>query len=194
MQDNSIIWKPVVGYEGIYEVSNTGLVRSMTRTVPAACLSVKQVKGKLLKPWYSSGYAFVGLGDALGGRTKKSAKVHRIVMMAFSPIQNTEKMDVNHKDGDKTNNRLDNLEWCTRGENIKHSYDKLGRKGALTGRFGRLNHNSKPVIGRPLSGGTAVHFDSTADAGRCLGIYQQGVASAAAGKFKSYKGYAWSYA
>ena len=53
---------------------------------------------------------------------QKRALVHRLVLSTFNPIENMENYDVNHKNGDKLDNRLDNLEWCTRSENIKHSY------------------------------------------------------------------------
>lgn len=54
---------------------------------------------------------------------QKQALVHRLVLSTFSPIENMELYDVNHKNGDKLDNRLENLEWCTRSENIKHSYE-----------------------------------------------------------------------
>lgn len=54
---------------------------------------------------------------------QKQALVHRLVLSTFNPIENMENYDVNHKNGDKLDNRLENLEWCTRSENIKHSYE-----------------------------------------------------------------------
>ena len=54
---------------------------------------------------------------------QKQALVHRLVLSTFNPIENMENYDVNHKNGDKLDNRLENLEWCTRAENVKHSYE-----------------------------------------------------------------------
>ena len=68
---------------------------------------------------------------ALDG-TKKTFKVHRLVMMAFSPIENYENLQVNHKDGNKANNHIDNLEWVTPRENQLHAF-KLGLKKAKRG-------------------------------------------------------------
>lgn len=54
--------------------------------------------------------------------TKKTFRVHRLVMMAFNPIDNMENLEVNHIDGNKANNKLSNLEWCTTSENQKHAF------------------------------------------------------------------------
>lgn len=67
--------------------------------------------------------------------SQKQALVHRLVLSTFDPIKNMERYDVNHKNGDKLDNRLENLEWCTRSENIKHSY-KNGLQTKVTNPFG----------------------------------------------------------
>lgn len=79
-----------------------------------------------------SGYKFVGLTNENG---RKHLKIHRLVMMAFRPVEGMDKLQVNHKDGNKANNSLDNLEWCTGLENIRHArktglktYDQHGEK------------------------------------------------------------------
>lgn len=60
---------------------------------------------------------------------KKTFRVHRLVLLAFNPIENNEELEVNHKDGNKRNNRLDNLEWCTSSENQRHAFDNGLNKG-----------------------------------------------------------------
>lgn len=108
------IWKPVVGYENNYAVSNLGRVK---RTASGCGARV----GHVLKanPRGDKGYLSVGLRK---DGNYKSFLVARIVALTF--IHNPEdKPQVNHKDGNKTNNRVDNLEWATNGENAQHAYD-----------------------------------------------------------------------
>ena len=78
---------------------------------------------------------------SLSNGKKRTFRLHRLVMMAFSPIENIDEFEVNHKDGNKLNNRLDNLEWCTSSENQLHAF-KIGlqkaRKGSKSN-FAKLN-------------------------------------------------------
>jgi hypothetical protein len=111
------IWKDVVGWEGLYEVSNIGRVRSVDRYLghPNSPTGAFR-KGKILTP-KSKKYADIHLW-----RNSKyvSTHVHRLVAIAF--IDNPEnKPEVNHRDGNKLNNHISNLEWVTRSENLKHA-------------------------------------------------------------------------
>lgn len=106
----NIVWKPVVGYEGLYEVSNTGLVKSLN------CYNYKEPRlMKLGKR--RDGYLSVGLSK--NNRTKTKT-VHRLVAEAFIPNPNNLEM-VNHKDENRTNNNVENLEWCSRAYNQLYS-------------------------------------------------------------------------
>ena len=102
-------WRPIEGYEGLYEVSNTGQVRSLDRYVKNGHSSYRLQKGRVLSPTKDRyGYLFVIL--TCNGKHKMFL-VHRLVAQAF--ILNPDNLpQVNHKDEDKTNNRVDNLEWC----------------------------------------------------------------------------------
>ena len=102
-------WRPVVGYEGLYEVSNTGRVRSLDRYVRSKSKSYRLQKGSILSPSTSNGYLYVILQAS---QVTRKFRIHRLVAQAFLP--NPDNLpQVNHKDEDKLNNRVDNLEWCT---------------------------------------------------------------------------------
>lgn len=117
------IWKEIEGYEGFYEVSNLGNVRSLDRMVfnPKSGMTLR--KGVSLK--YSKnhkGYKYVGL--TRDGKRSGLKFIHRLVAKAF--IDNPEnKPQVNHIDGNKVNNCANNLEWMTDGENQKHAKDNF---------------------------------------------------------------------
>ena len=108
-------WKPVTGYEGIYEVSNHGRVRSVDRTITCSDGRVRRHKGKNLStPLSRDGYPVVSLYTQ--GRLKKRY-VHSLVAEAFISAR-PEGMEVCHNDGDSTNNHLDNLRYGTRSDNM----------------------------------------------------------------------------
>lgn len=107
-------WRSIEGYEGLYEVSNTGQVRSLDRYVKTCYEAYKLHKGKILSPAKDkNGYLKVHL--CYNGK-HNIIRVHRLVAQAFLP--NPDNLpEVNHKDEDKTNNNVDNLEWCDRKYN-----------------------------------------------------------------------------
>lgn len=111
---DSEIWKPVVGYEGSHEVSDRGKIRSLGRIIPHRNGGTRKYKGKLLKQTkLSNGYMAIRLHVNGVGKTMYA---HRIVLEAFvGPCPDG--METCHKDGDPTNNKLDNLRWDTSSEN-----------------------------------------------------------------------------
>lgn len=105
-------WMPVTNYEGLYEVSNFGRIKSLPRkgsprtTIMQTCLD-------------SNGYEQTAITK---NKKSTSFKIHKLVAIAF--IEKTlTGYEINHKDGNRLNNNASNLEWCTRSENVKHSYD-----------------------------------------------------------------------
>lgn len=121
MNDEAEIWKDVVGYEGLYQVSSFGRVKALPKTKLFSDGRVYNYKEKILK--YStgtSGYPTLHLYSTESVR--ETCMIHRLVAELF--IENPElKETVNHKDGNKENNRTSNLEWNTYQENNKHALD-----------------------------------------------------------------------
>ena len=189
------IWKFIEGYEGIYQISNKGNVRSVARTCADKNGKVKRLRGKAIKPTpNSSGYLRVQLRSA-GGFTRQF--VHRLVAFHFipnsMPIENTV---VNHIDSNFLNNDASNLEWTTYKGNMQHALKKGRlkrteewlanmRKAAVT--------QSKGVIGYdPITGKTFVEFDSIQECGR-NGYDPGSVCECCKGRRKTHKGLAWEY-
>lgn len=128
------IWKDIQGYEGYYQISNYGNVKSLERIVCRKDGVVQVRKERIMSKRVSTdGYYMAKLNV---NNCSKSIAIHRLVAMHFIPNPNN-LPEVNHKDCDRTNNRVDNLEWCTHLDNIKYSW----AKGHYKGRFGEANPN-----------------------------------------------------
>ena len=122
------IWRPVVGYEGLYEVSSYGRVRSLDRYVKGKGESYWLRKGRVLSPIKdTNGYLLINL--CCNGKPK-TINVHRLVAQAFIPNPDN-LLEVNHIDEDKINNRADNLEWCSRKYNINYGSRNIRRRDTL---------------------------------------------------------------
>lgn len=115
------IWKDVVGYEGFYEVSNLGRIRTVRRVVAAPLGRVSRVVEPIIRKQQISTRGYRQLSLCTHGKTKTET-VHRLVAEAFIPKQSG-KDQVNHIDGDKDNNKVSNLEWCDAHENTVHAYE-----------------------------------------------------------------------
>lgn len=113
------IWKEIPCYEGYYEASDEGSIRSVDRKIIHSVKGMANRKGQMLSPKINKyGYCGVTL-NKLGNR--KDFNIHRLIALSFIPnLEN--KPHVNHLDGNKANNNVSNLEWCTQSENIIHAY------------------------------------------------------------------------
>src|SRR6478735_2179147 len=134
------IWKSIEGYEGTYEVSNIGRVRSLDRTRKALNNSVAKVKGQMLVPGKAkSGYFTVSLcKDGKG----KSYTVHQLVAIAFmGHIPNGINNIVDHKDNDKSNNHIDNLQIITQRKNATKDQFRYGRNSQYVGVCWHIGRN-----------------------------------------------------
>ena len=122
---NGEVWRDVISYDGRYQVSNFGRVKSFFDDKPHILKANKVTEGYLRLRLYKSG-------------ASQNCFIHRLVAQAFIPNPE-DKPQVNHIDGDKTNNRVENLEWMTSGENISHAF-KLGLSKVPKG---SKNHSAK---------------------------------------------------
>lgn len=183
------IFKPIIGYEGYYEASNFGRIKSIER-IAFNGMSNHILKSRILKHGIKeNGYLHVCL--CKNGKAKHY-HVHRLVASAFIP--NPEgKPQVNHINGKPSDNRVANLEWVTMKENHRHAYDVLGRPGANTGRFGALNGKSKEVQMISIDGDVIRTFESVMEASRELRVCEASIRSVIYGKSKLCAKHKWRY-
>lgn len=183
----SEIWKDVVGYEGFYQVSNKGNIYSVERKDSIG----RKIGGRILKPTYDK-YGYLQVNLCKNGKLKTIFR-HRLVAEAFIPNQNNY-LEINHKDEVKTNNNVDNLEWCTSKYNANH--------GTRNERVAQAQ--SKRVRGVNIESGETITFNSTREAGRfgygqvavskaCRGVYKSGSTGKVIGDGRTYRGHRWSY-
>ena len=185
------IWKAIEGYEGLYQVSNLGRVRSLDRTVtqhhPETGKDVTYVvHGQIMAPYFNvHGYQCVRLRSENGRRT---FLVHRLVAKAFVPNPNGYDI-VNHKDESRDNNHADNLEWCTQEYNVNYgtSIQRLSES--------HINRSdlSKTVEMLSLDGELLKEFPSAREAARFVGASNSNISRCCRDHSKTCKGYRWRY-
>ena len=157
-------WKPIEGYEGLYEVSNMGRVKSLNYRMTG--------KEGIMKGG-DDGHGYLSVNLWKDGKANKG-KIHRLVAQAF--LENPQNLpEVNHKNEDKTDNRVENLEWCTKQYNIEYS-------------------QAKAVIGINKVSGLIMEFPSQMEASRQTGTKQGHIWGCCNGRRKSAGGFYWHYA
>lgn len=178
------IWKDIEGYEGYYQVSNMGNIKSLARTKRLrnrwGGVNDTQVPEKIISPFMSRGYKRVLLHK---DGEKKKFHIHRLVAKAFVSGY-FDGADVNHKDETKTNNKAENLEWVTRLQNNTHG-TRLKRVA------GKLN---KPVIQMSTTGEEIARYESVAIAAQKIGIRYTNITMVCRGYHNTAGGYRWKYA
>ena len=178
-------WRPVVGYEGLYEVSNLGRVRSIDRVQynPVAATHQTFHHGHIMNGVVSHRwYRMVGLRDINGKR--KNCSVHRLVAMAFIPNPNNLPF-VNHKNYDQLDNRVENLEWCTPTYNVHY-----GRADAIR----QHNQPKRKQVAQYTKDGVYITTHKTLQsAAKVVGSTRQLIRECANGNIYSAGGYRWKY-
>lgn len=190
------IWKDVVGYEGLYQVSNLGRVKSFDRVITFSDGRVRKFNGIVLSENTSDGYPTLGLTSL--DKTVKTHRVHRLKGIAFIPNPEN-KPCINHRDGIKLNNGYnadgkDNLEWATYSENSNHAYENGLKVGSMTGKTGRLHIRSKPVIQLTMDGEYICEHSGQSEAARKLGLKNgRGISAVCLGTYEYSGGFKWKF-
>ena len=168
------IWKDIIGYEGKYQVSNKGNVKSLNYN--------KTKRSKILRPSKDKG-GYYRVALCKNGKAKP-VYIHFLVATAFNKkYESTETLIVNHIDETRTNNNSDNLEWCTYSQNINHGTCK-----------DRMSKNSSiPVIQVDFNLNLIDIFKSAKDASICGDYIKTSISSCCLGKYKEHRGYRWYF-
>lgn len=176
----------IIGFEDKFQISDLGNVKRLS-------YKAKNKNGYVTLPEIvkknslnHNGYYFTRLGRM------KAFLVHRLIAIHFIPNPEN-KPCVNHKDGDKTNNKISNLEWCTKSENNQHAYDTGLKIGYWTGKKGDKHHSSKQVTQYDLSGNIIRVFGSASEASRITGFEQPNICKCCRGETETYKKFKWEY-
>lgn len=180
------IWKDIKGYEGLYQASNLGRIRSIDRykTTKGRYKEMQsKIKGTILRQAVNhDGYYEVVLSK--NGKSK-TMRVNRIIAETF--IKN--KVQVNHINGNKSDNRADNLEWCTCKQNIEHALNNnlmkpvKGKQHYMAKRVGKYDKNNKLIE----------KYDTIVEAGKQNKISSTNIVNCLKGRSKTAGGYIWKY-
>lgn len=173
-------WRDVVGYEGLYQVSSTGKVMSLG-------VFQKQKQKRVLKLNNNHGYLQVAL---VKDGKKKNKYIHRMVAEAFIPNSDLTKIQIDHIDGNPSNNRVDNLHWVTIKEN---QLNPISRDRQSKSKMGKPNKKIWKPIEQRLNGTVICRYESTTMAEKLTGIHNSAISMCLNNKRKTAGGYEWKF-
>lgn len=183
------LWRDIKGFEGFYQVSDTGDVRSVDRTIIFSDGRERFFHGKVLSPSVGNhGYKTIVLKK---NGLCRAFTIHRLVANAFIPNPNGFS-EVNHKDEDKLNNFVGNLEWCSHKYNMSYG-TKIERMLLNRDSKALAKKHEKPVLSIDPDGNIALYLSVTAGA-KTNGLDVSSVSACCRGKYKTCGGLIWNYA
>lgn len=186
-------WKDIDDFKGLYQISNLGNVKSLD--IMLNCKGAKGIdkhlrKGRILKKYIgTTGYYNVNLSKNSKSKLKR---VHRLVAEAFIP--NPDNLPcINHKDGNKLNNDVSNLEWCTYAYNNSEAYRIGLKQNKYKGKYGKEAQFSKPLLQFTLNDKFVKEWENANQVKRELGYCAENIRNVCNGRRKQANGYKWKY-
>lgn len=179
------VWKDVEGYEGLYQISNKGRLRHLgSQRYPGVRIKTLRTN--------QDGYYRMQLSKH---HKSKGRFIHRLVALAFIPNPEN-KPEVNHINGDKLDNRVENLEWCTNLENIRHAWKNGLVKGQNHGNYlrGKDAHNARPIKALDDCGNVVATYDCITDASKAIGVGSPQIVRVLKGRRHHTRGLKFQYA
>lgn len=182
-------WHDIFGYEGFYQISDHGRVKSLARTRKGAKNGICKVSERIMKP-HTDKYGYLVIALSKNGKMKYFT-IHRLVALMYRPNVFPMFTDqVNHIDGNKLNNHYTNLEWCSHEYNQREAV-RLGLKG---GKPYKARVDSKPIFKIDKTGKIVKRYDSLAEATRDSGFLKTAIQNCLKGRSASSGGFLWKYA
>ena len=181
-------WRDIKGYEGLYQISNLGRIKSFDKVIAQKNNSTAIKKGRILHLSSDGKYLFIGLTDS--NRVRKNYKVHRLVAFAFPEICGEwfEGAEVNHKNEIKTDNRAENLEWCTPSFNVNY-----GTRNQRTSEKNTNGFCSKTILQYSLDEQFIKEWPSVSEIQRTLNYSRSFICQVCKNKYKQAYGFIWKY-
>jgi hypothetical protein len=172
-------WKDINGFHKMYQISSTGIVRSLDRKVSHEEGGKMLVRGKTIAVTSGrGGYYHVALSK---NGFPKTVTIHRLVAEAF--IKNTDRKPcVNHKDGNRNNNNFTNLEWTTYKENEQWSWEHLGKTASKHKRASGIKHGAARPVKVTSAGGVVSYYETVLSAGKAIGCNYKNIYEVLSGK------------